>query len=64
LSQRAQGPCVPRRRAITGTFKIRIVQPDQPARETDMKRTAGADVNRSFLLAYAGFVAAEKQPFP
>jgi hypothetical protein len=29
-----------------------------------MKRTAGADVNRSFLLAYAGFVAAEKQPFP
>jgi hypothetical protein len=27
-------------------------------------RTAGVDVNRSFLLAYAGFVAAEKQPFP
>ena len=30
--------------AITGTFKIRIVQPDQPTRETDMKRTAGADL--------------------
>jgi hypothetical protein len=42
---------VPRRRAITGTFKIRIVQPDQPARETDMKRTAGADVNRTLRIA-------------
>jgi len=28
------------------------------------KATSRVDVNRSFLLAYAGFVAAEKQPFP
>src|SRR5208283_2599476 len=41
---------MPRRRAITGTFKIRVVQPEQPVRETDMNRTAGVDVKLPFAM--------------
>jgi len=52
---------MPRRRAITGTFKIRVVQPEQPVRETDMNRTAGVDVKRPLKIATADVAVGESR---